>query len=96
MKTLFFILRIAAAGCVSFCLLCPPCAAEGQQNVSAITPTDLPANFEIADMGPLNIEADAHAKGVPLVHFWSKTVGSGRANEGLRATWQEQLHESVK
>jgi xylan 1,4-beta-xylosidase len=26
-----------------------------------------------------------------LVHFWSKVVGAGRANEGLRATWQEEL-----
>ncbi len=27
----------------------------------------------------------------PLVHFWSNVVGAGRANEGLRATWQEEL-----
>ena len=35
--------------------------------------------------------ADAKAQGKPLVHFWSKVVGAGRANEGLRATWQEEL-----
>ena len=28
---------------------------------------------------------------VPLAHFWSKCVGAGRANEGLRAAWLEQL-----
>ena len=36
-------------------------------------------------------EADGHAAGKPLKHFWSNTVGAGRANEGLRSTWQEQL-----
>jgi xylan 1,4-beta-xylosidase len=35
--------------------------------------------------------ADAHAPGKPLVHYWSKVVGAGRANEALRATWQEEL-----
>ncbi len=37
----------------------------------------------------IKIAADAKAQGKPLVHFWSKVVGAGRANEGLRATWQE-------
>ncbi|MFZ4895426.1 GH39 family glycosyl hydrolase [Plantibacter sp. Mn2098] len=27
----------------------------------------------------------------PLDHFWNRVVGAGRANEGLRADWQEQL-----
>jgi xylan 1,4-beta-xylosidase len=31
------------------------------------------------------------ASPAPLVHFWSKCVGAGRANEGLRAAWLEQL-----
>lgn len=35
--------------------------------------------------------ADAHATGQPLVHYWSVCVGAGRANEGLRASWLEQL-----
>jgi xylan 1,4-beta-xylosidase len=39
----------------------------------------------------IHIEAQAKAPGTPLVHFWSKVVGAGRANEGLRATWQEEL-----
>lgn len=39
----------------------------------------------------IRISADAKAAGKPLVHFWSKVVGAGRANEGLRATWQEEL-----
>jgi xylan 1,4-beta-xylosidase len=37
------------------------------------------------------LAADARAAGSPLVHFWSKCVGAGRANEGLRASWLEQL-----
>jgi xylan 1,4-beta-xylosidase len=37
------------------------------------------------------ITADAGDPGSPLVHFWSACVGAGRANEGLRATWQEHL-----
>ncbi len=43
-----------------------------------------------ADTG-IHISADAKATGKPLVHFWSKVVGAGRANEGLRTTWQEEL-----
>lgn len=37
------------------------------------------------------LEADATAPGKPLTHFWSECVGAGRANEGLRASWLEQL-----
>jgi xylan 1,4-beta-xylosidase len=37
------------------------------------------------------ISANAVQPGKPLAHFWSKVVGAGRANEGLRATWQEEL-----
>ncbi len=39
----------------------------------------------------ISLQADARAAGTPLKHFWSNTVGAGRANEGLRASWQEQL-----
>ncbi len=39
----------------------------------------------------IHIDANATAPGKPLVHFWSKVVGAGRANEGLRATWQDEL-----
>src|SRR5579875_3417250 len=39
----------------------------------------------------LHLAADATAEGKPLIHFWSKVVGAGRANEGLRATWQDEL-----
>ncbi len=39
----------------------------------------------------IKIEGDARALGTPLTHFWSVCVGAGRANEGLRADWQEQL-----
>ena len=43
----------------------------------------------------IQIHADSHDAGTPLKHFWSTTVGAGRANEGLRASWQEQLHLAV-
>jgi xylan 1,4-beta-xylosidase len=39
----------------------------------------------------IHISAKASQPAVPLVHFWSKLVGAGRVNEGLRATWQEEL-----
>lgn len=39
----------------------------------------------------ITLKADAKDPGKPLAHFWSHTVGAGRANEGLRASWQEQL-----
>jgi xylan 1,4-beta-xylosidase len=39
----------------------------------------------------IRIAAEATAQGTPLKHFWSKVAGAGRANEGLRATWQEEL-----
>ena len=34
---------------------------------------------------------DVTSAGKPLVHSWSRCVGAGRANEGLRAGWLEQL-----
>jgi xylan 1,4-beta-xylosidase len=39
----------------------------------------------------VTLKADTHDPGKPLVHFWSTTIGAGRANEALRASWQEQL-----
>lgn len=35
-------------------------------------------------------------EGVKLEHYWSKCVSAGRAKEGLRAAWQEQLRMAVK
>lgn len=34
---------------------------------------------------------DAKQEGEKMEHFWSNCVGAGRANEGLRAGWLEQL-----
>lgn len=39
----------------------------------------------------IRISANADGPHKPLVHYWSNVVGAGRANEGLRATWQEEL-----
>ena len=38
----------------------------------------------------------AHAKSQPLDHFWSVGTCAGRANEGLRTSWVEQLKLSQK
>jgi xylan 1,4-beta-xylosidase len=46
--------------------------------------------FASAGIAPGNI-VDVKAKGEKLIHFWSYCVGAGRANEGLRASWLEQL-----
>jgi xylan 1,4-beta-xylosidase len=37
------------------------------------------------------VKVNANSEGVKFDHFWSKCVGAGRANEGLRAGWLEQL-----
>lgn len=43
----------------------------------------------------INISTDSRSTGEPMTHFWSLCVGAGRANEGLRATWQEHLKTAV-
>jgi xylan 1,4-beta-xylosidase len=45
---------------------------------------------------PIELKASATDAGKPLKHFWSFCAGAGRANEGLRADWQEQLRLAVK
>lgn len=37
------------------------------------------------------ITVDINSEGESFDHFWSKCVGAGRANEGIRAGWLEQL-----
>ncbi|MFJ2674873.1 beta-xylosidase [Streptomyces sp. NPDC087525] len=44
--------------------------------------------------GDITVSALANAPATPLPHFWSRVVGAGRANEGLRADWQRQLREA--
>lgn len=45
----------------------------------------------VMQAGTLKLVASAKAPGTKFDHFWSKCVGAGRANEGLRASWLEQL-----
>jgi xylan 1,4-beta-xylosidase len=59
--------------------LCPP--AQAQQKTAADT--------------AIRVDVQATGEGTPLVHFWSKVVGAGRMNEGLRATWQEELETAA-
>jgi xylan 1,4-beta-xylosidase len=44
----------------------------------------------------IRLAARADAPATPLVHYWSRCVGAGRANEGLRADWQAQLKLAVE
>ena len=37
------------------------------------------------------VRVSANSEGQKFDHFWSRCVGAGRANEGLRAGWLEQL-----
>lgn len=39
----------------------------------------------------LNSKVNGNAIGEKFDHFWSKCVGAGRAHEGLRASWLEQM-----
>lgn len=39
------------------------------------------------------IKINAQDKGEKFDHYWSKMVGAGRANEGLRAGWLEQMQQ---
>ena len=41
------------------------------------------------------MEINAQAAGKPLIPYWKKCVGAGRANEGLRANWLEHLKQIV-
>ncbi|WP_205857826.1 GH39 family glycosyl hydrolase [Phytoactinopolyspora endophytica] len=45
----------------------------------------------VTDDEPIRLAVDAGADGSHLDHFWSRSVGAGRANEGLRADWQDHL-----
>jgi xylan 1,4-beta-xylosidase len=54
-------------------------------------PVPVTGSVQTTEDTAIRISADASETGKPLVHFWSKVVGAGRANEGLRSTWQEEL-----
>ncbi len=44
----------------------------------------------------INVKANSSQEGNPLLHYWSECVGAGRACEGLRADWQEQLRTVIQ
>jgi xylan 1,4-beta-xylosidase len=56
--------------------------------VRGATPKTIP-------MSSLRLSANASSPGKSLRHHWNFCVGAGRANEGLRADWQEQLAFAV-
>jgi len=45
-------------------------------------------------LAPLRIDGEVCAE-VVLSHIWNECVGAGRANEALRADWQEHFREAV-
>ncbi len=47
--------------------------------------------FSITSIAQQKITVDTNSEGESFDHLWSKCVGAGRANEGLRAGWLEQL-----
>jgi xylan 1,4-beta-xylosidase len=63
-------------------------AAPALQFVSKEVPAQQPGSA--AEL-PLRIDVSSSAAGTPLDHYWSRCVAAGRANEGLRGNWQEQL-----
>lgn len=42
------------------------------------------------------LTVDAHVSGDPIDHYWNNCVGAGRAAEGLRTDWQDQLRRTVR
>lgn len=46
--------------------------------------------------GDGTVRISAHSPSVALPHYWSLGVGAGRANEGLRADWQQQLTQASR
>src|SRR5919202_246401 len=44
----------------------------------------------------IELTCDARTPDVALRHYWSTCVGAGRAAEGLRAGWQEQLRSAIE
>ncbi len=41
------------------------------------------------------VKVNAKQEGTRFEHFWSKCVGAGRAQEGLRANWLEQMKQAA-
>lgn len=44
-------------------------------------------------MAQETVNVNVNSQGERFEHFWSKCVGAGRANEGLRAGWLEQMEQ---
>ena len=44
----------------------------------------------------IELKVDARSAGKEFRHYWETIVGAGRANEGLRADWQEHLRLAVE
>jgi len=86
LRKTFAILLCLAAACLSNAV-----SGFAQENAQRVSPA-----ATSAEDTAIRITAQAGAPGKPLVHFWSKVVGAGRANEGLRATWQEELETAAR
>lgn len=49
--------------------------------------------FSFSSLMAQDIKVDYNTEGESFEHYWSKCVGAGRAAEGLRAGWLEQLEK---
>jgi xylan 1,4-beta-xylosidase len=77
-------------------LLCVLAVLSAAYASPVTLPAQTPSSTSAASDTSIRLVANAKGSGQPLVHFWSKVVGAGRANEGLRSTWQEELQTAVK
>jgi len=64
--------------------------------ISAVVAGQASMPADTGEDSSIHLKAEATGPGKPLVHFWSKVVGAGRAKEGLEATWQEELATAAK
>ncbi len=69
------------------------CHEPGQNNISYNITREYNQPNTQAD---IFIRADAKSGTQEIEPYWNFCVGAGRANEGLRANWQEQLSTCVK
>ena len=71
------------------------CLHAGGLSMTSTGPLD-PTVVASSGSAILTLSAHAAGTGQVLAHHWSRTVGAGRANEGLRADWQRQLRDAVR
>jgi xylan 1,4-beta-xylosidase len=93
-STIPILILILSATFLSLAL--PIYAQENGKKTPAVVASGETATTTSASDTGIRITAQTNKPGKPLVHYWSKVVGAGRANEGLRASWQEELEAAAR